>query len=320
MRLAVTDMPEHFPAQIADGQTMSVFPRVINLALNCDRNRRSIVTIDARDKAPLAPGTARLTAPAELDFSHLVRPGTDLAVRGGILRIHSADLAFDFRGAAPVAWEVRPTRPKPNQSRLSTGWIDAWSLFIDAPDPCGFAAALFADTQRSAFDRALARRVRATVPDFMRAGADTSLPDAWACLRRLLGVGLGLTPSGDDFSTGFFLGFERTSHEPGQRDFLHGLTRATLTQTHDSTDVSRACLTHAAAGRFSAPLTGLADGIVRHADNLPTRLANVLEMGHSSGRDAAFGVLCGLAVRNPDLRARVITQLNNAHMQEKSAR
>ena len=142
---------------------------------------------------------------------------------------------------------------------------------------------------------------------------------AWAALHRLLGTGPGLTPSGDDFATGFFLGMRSVSLHPGRQAFLGELTHATLAQSCDSTDVSRACLEHAAAGRFSAPLTSLVKAIAAHTNDLPARLADVLAMGHSSGRDAAFGVLCGLAVGEPDLRARVITKLNNAHLHEKTA-
>lgn len=318
MRLTVTDMPENFPAQIANGRTMSVFSHVMNLTLDTDRDTRSVVTIDARDNAPLSPGTARLKAPAELDFSRVVRPGSGLAIRAGILRIRDTDLTFDFRGAAPMKWHDGPTRPRPNPSELAAGWVDAWSLFVDAPDPSGFAAALTSDTRGSRFDRALTRRVRTAVPDLMHASADMNLPSAWACLHRLLGIGPGLTPSGDDFATGFFLGMQTVSPSQAQQAFLRGLTQATLAQSGDSTEVSRACLEHAAAGRFSAPLTCFVEGIMAHADNLPARLADVLAMGHSSGRDAAFGVLCGLAVTAPDLHARVIAQLNNAHLHEKT--
>jgi hypothetical protein len=318
VRLTVTDMPENFPAQIANGRTMSVFSHVMNLTLDTDRETPSVVTIDARDNAPLSPGTARLNAPAGLDFSRVVRPGSGLAIRAGILRIQDTDLTFDFRGAAPMKWHDGPTRPKHNQSELHAGWVDAWSLFVDAPDPSGFAEALTSNTQSSGFDRALARRVRTAVPDLMHASADMNLPSAWASLHRLLGTGPGLTPSGDDFATGFFLGMQSVSPSPGRKAFLGGLTKATLVQSGDSTEVSSACLEHAAAGRFSAPLTCFVEGIISHADNLPARLADVLAMGHSSGRDVAFGILCGLAVTALDLRARVNTRLNNVHLHEKT--
>ena len=318
MRLTVTDMPERFPAQVATGQAMSVFPRVMNLALDTNHGTRCVVTIDARAKAPLSPGTARLNVPAGLDFSRIVRPGSGLAIRAGILRIQDADLTFDFRSAAAVTWPGEPTRPKHRHPELMAGWGDAWSLFIDAADPSGFAAALISGSHSSGFERTLTRRVRTTVPDLMLASADMNLPIAWASLRRLLGTGPGLTPSGDDFATGFFLGMQTVSPDQSRQAFLADLTRATLAQSCDSTDVSRACLEHAAAGRFSAPLTSLVEGIAARANNLPSRLADVLVMGHSSGRDAAFGVLCGLAVTEPDLRTRVIIKLNHAHLHEKT--
>jgi hypothetical protein len=318
VRLTMTDMPEHFPTHVANGKAMSVHPRVMNLAL--DTNTGVVVTIDARRGAALSPGTARLNAPDGMDFCRLVRPGAGLAMRAGILRVQGADLAFDFRSAVPMKWNNEADRPNPVSCDLRSGWTETWSRFVDAPNPSGFSAALCAETKLCGFDRALAYRVRASVPDLLRAAADTNFPDSWGSLHRMLGTGPGLTPSGDDFATGFFLGFGFSARGRRQQSFLRDLTRATLAQTHDSTDVSRACFEHAAAGRFSAPLTCLVESIATHADNLPARLADVLAMGHSSGRDAAFGVLSGLAASQTDLRTRVIDALDITYLHEKPTR
>ena len=318
MRLTVSDMPEFFPAQMASGQALSIFPKVMNLAL--DTAAGSLVSVDARIDAPSSPGTARLLAPDDLDFTRLVRPGAGLAMRAGVMRIHGSDLTFDFRGANSVAWDGEPAQPHEVSSRSAAGWVDAWSLFLDAPCRSGFAAALFSDAGHSRFERALTRRVRRTVPKLLAAGAAADLPVTWSCLRRLLGAGPGLTPSGDDFATGFFRGYGFRARDGRERGFLHGLARATVGQTQDSSHVSRACLEHAAAGRFSAPLTSLVEGIVTGADNLHARLASVLTMGHSSGHDAAFGALCGLAVPDAGLRACITDKLDITDLDEKAPR
>lgn len=318
MRLTVTDIPERFPTQVANGRAMSVHTRVMNIALGTDAG--AVVTIDARNDAPLSPGTARLNAPDGMDFSRLVRPGAVLAMRAGILRVQGADLTFDFRNAAPMKWHNKPDQPEINRSKLEAGWLETWSLFEEAAEISGFTAALFDDALLGGFDRALAHRVRASVPELLQAAAKTNFPDGWESLRRLLGSGPGLTPSGDDFATGFFLGFAYAARDRRQQAFLHDLTRATLAQAYDSTDVSRACFQHAATGHFSAPLTCFVEGIATHADNLPARLADALAMGHSSGRDAAIGVLCGLAVTEEPLRTRVINALDITYQHENQTR
>lgn len=320
MRLNVIDMPEYFPARDATGHALSVHARVINLALDGDHAGPSLVTVDARNNAPLSPGTVRLKAPKNLDFSHMVRPGASVAIRSGILRISAAELAIDFRDAAPVRWNGGPVRPKQGKSVLAAGWVDAWSLLVERADPSGFTTALVNSEQRSRFDRALARRVRTAVPGLMQASAKADLQRARDFLRRLLGTGPGLTPSGDDFATGYFLGLGQVFREPNQLKFLRGLTQAAVAQSLHSTDVSRAYLAHAAAGRFSEPLTNLVGAILSRDENLPARLTDLLSMGHSSGRDAAFGVMCGLAVNDPHLHKRVASQLNNVHLQENTAR
>jgi len=318
VRLTVTDMPERFPTHVANGRAMSVFSRVMNVALGGDAG--PVVTIDARHDAPLSPGTARLAAPDGIDFSRLVRPGTGLAMRAGILRVQGADLAFDFRNAATMKWPDGATHPTRNRAKFKAGWVDAWALFVDTPDPSGFAAALTSDPQMCRFARALVCRVRDTIPELICAAADTNLPAAWACLSRLLGTGPGLTPSGDDFATGFFLGLGAGADNDRQQAFLHGLTRATLAQACDSTDVSRACFEHAATGCFSASLTALVDGIANRTDDLAARLTEVLMMGHSSGRDAAFGLMCGLSAAEPGLRAHVIDALDITYLHETPTR
>ncbi|MGB0572202.1 MAG: DUF2877 domain-containing protein [Alphaproteobacteria bacterium] len=229
-------------------------------------------------------------------------------------------MAFDFRNAATIAWARKNPRTNRESSRLVAGWIDAWSLFIDAHGAAGFAMALFPDTQRGAYDRALAHTVQTTVPELLRAGPNADLPVAVACLNRLLGSGPGLTPSGDDFATGYFLGFQDRAEEPEEKEFLHRLMQAALVKSCDSTDVSRACLAHAATGRFSSPLINLTDAIATHAGDIPARLADVIDLGHSSGRDTVFGLLCGLPVHEPALGERVINKLNAAHLHEKVTR
>ena len=48
VRLSVTDMPENFPVQGANGRALSVFARVINLSLDDPAGTQNMVSIDAR--------------------------------------------------------------------------------------------------------------------------------------------------------------------------------------------------------------------------------------------------------------------------------
>ena len=314
MRLSVTDMPENFPVQGANGRALSVFARVINLSLDDPAGTQNMVSIDARPDAPLTPGVARLETPAVLDFSRVVRPGARLSVRRGILRIRDADLVLDFRNAATNERGAPAELPGPDVP--AAGWTEAWDLILEDAGPAGFAAALHPDGGRSAYARALARRVRNLVPDLLNATATDDLARSRRALRRLLGCGPGLTPSGDDFTTGFLLGLQTRAVTIGQHCLLHGLRAAARSRAVDSSDVSRTYLEQAAAGRYPEPMRRLAAGIAEQADDLRERMANLLRFGHSSGSDAAFGLLCGLTVPDPGLRERVLVRLDSTQCHE----
>lgn len=125
-----------------------------------------------------------------------------------------------------------------------------------------------------------------------------SSPDFVAAAEGLIGLGPGLTPSGDDFLCGFLAALRAVSaSDSGLAAFLDRVTGAAdgALPFAATTDVSAAFLAEAFAGRFGAALTAFADA----ARGLPPRsgcgdaTAELLGIGHSSGSDAAAGFLFG---------------------------
>lgn len=112
--------------------------------------------------------------------------------------------------------------------------------------------------------------------------------------RRLIGLGLGLTPSGDDFLLGFVAARTAQSAEDEVRSLRIQLAHHAMKATPL---VSATYLRHGLQGRFSSHLKQLLD--LLHSPRCSpeaTRLAidQVIRVGSTSGRDALMGLLMGL--------------------------
>jgi hypothetical protein len=107
----------------------------------------------------------------------------------------------------------------------------------------------------------------------------------------LIGLGVGLTPSGDDYLVGVLAGLDATGH-PARPD----LAAAIAAQAPDrTTAVGAATLRHAAAGAFSerlhAVLIALAGG---RLDGVAAAIGRATAYGATSGSDTLVGVFAAL--------------------------
>jgi hypothetical protein len=133
----------------------------------------------------------------------------------------------------------------------------------------------------------LGRGVRAGCLDAMR-GAAT----------RLVGLGPGLTPAGDDFLCGFFAaGHCRCAARPARSRLLTSFAEAVRELLGQTTDISAALLSGALAGRVFRPLAALAEACSgAPGSNLNGALLRLAAVGHSSGLDAATGFFYGAKI------------------------
>ncbi|HEX4884682.1 MAG TPA: DUF2877 domain-containing protein, partial [Casimicrobiaceae bacterium] len=111
----------------------------------------------------------------------------------------------------------------------------------------------------------------------------------------MLGLGRGLTPSGDDVLVGMLA----VLHMPGSpRHALAPIGARIAARAHERTHAISAAALHAAAGgRVRASIAALLDAL---ATGTPARaaaaLARLLSIGSSSGRDMLTGILAGFDV------------------------
>jgi hypothetical protein len=111
--------------------------------------------------------------------------------------------------------------------------------------------------------------------------------------RSLLGLGPGLTPSGDDFLMGIFAVINLHG---GPLHAYTSLCQGILWQASQRTnDISLAALKQAASGLVRDSIVKLIDTLAYGTqDLLLPRIAEVLRIGSSSGTDIAMGIYAGL--------------------------
>lgn len=117
----------------------------------------------------------------------------------------------------------------------------------------------------------------------------------------LIGLGPGLTPSGDDFLGGAMV----AAHSVGRPDIAARLYRMVLAGKTGT--ISAAHLAAASEGAASAPLHLLLNDILcGRVANFSARLHALNTMGHSSGWDAFAGVMTVLrtAARSEEFRSQ----------------
>ena len=123
-------------------------------------------------------------------------------------------------------------------------------------------------------------------------------PQAAVAVRALVGLGGGLTPTGDDVLVGFLAGLQAAvGVEAARSKWLGELSETLRIASNETNDISRTYLILAADGQFSSSLKNLAGAVcVGEPEEKVREVAEIaFQVGHTSGMDAATGLLAGLA-------------------------
>lgn len=125
--------------------------------------------------------------------------------------------------------------------------------------------------------------------------------DAYAstsAANEMIGLGLGITPSGVDILIGFLAGlYSMAGHRKGALDFTHAFGNTLLRVSKETNDISQTYIRHAVKGEFSSSISALIK-VINNGDEgrLITITKDAMGVGHSSGMDSITGLLIGLAV------------------------
>ena len=112
---------------------------------------------------------------------------------------------------------------------------------------------------------------------------------------RIVGTGIGLTPSGDDVLIGLFGSLKVFLHENGMRD-CHTKLFPDESWIKGTTPLSKALLMHSLRRELSEGLGNVLRGLLTEKAPLEDALKQLLSLGATSGEDTLLGVLLGVGV------------------------
>jgi hypothetical protein len=135
---------------------------------------------------------------------------------------------------------------------------------------------------------------------------DAILAPALACFRAggdarelldLVGLGEGLTPSGDDILVGVLAGLDALAEIPGGASMERSALCAALRPEHlaRTNTLSAQMLAAASAGLYAEPVLWMAQALPAETAAVDRAAATLLSMGHRSGVDTLRGLAAALA-------------------------
>ncbi len=174
--------------------------------------------------------------------------------------------------ATPV-WEERPPNGSPLASRI--GLLEDLLSARHVPG-------------KSAFERAVAESLQNGLAELRRAVRAGDGDAAYHAAASLVGLGPGLTPTGDDVLTGAAFAASRLN---GSLDVVRDAV-ALVADTGTTNDISLTAMRCALRGRAVQPIEDLYSWLCGADTHNPHRLVtDVYAIGHTSGADLALGLL-----------------------------
>jgi hypothetical protein len=291
MPIPATSIGEAVPRENFDAVIQSAFESAVNLRL---ANEDRLITLLISDHYELPQG---IRIETKHSFLRSLLPGLRSAQRGGILRFDSSSLSIDLRAAS--VWKCRVAELHINMEsvRSQQAWSTAWQLLNEGQRYKNtelVADDLFLLNSGSPLSQKMSRPVMQLVTSTERFDVQNSILGA----KKMIGLGPGVTPSGDDFLVGFLAGLWSTAGtDRGPLSFIASFGKTLMEVAKQTNEISRTYLYHAVRGQFSSSLSVFLEAIATGQD-VEQAVQETMAVGHSSGMDSVTGLLIGLAVWN----------------------
>jgi hypothetical protein len=300
MRCQALSVGVQVPIHHFSGTVHSVFHQACNLWLEPGM----LLTLLPSQKGNVPHGIRLNTSP-ESTFLDLTQVGQPVACRGGILRTGGSNFSVDLRSARPWHIDLQELHIDLRQHAQAHSWAIAWSELKTARRRSGLSEILrvvFPSKEQSYASTAteiLPQPSVHTIPALMQATKDFRPEDARSSIMPLIGLGPGLTPSGDDFLVGYLAGLWSTAGDsPSRTQFLAAFKVEVSAIARNTNEISCAYLRSAAKGQAAEPIAKLAQQLKQATDTRSVRVAtqSALQVGHTSGTDGVLGLLLGCLV------------------------
>lgn len=282
---------------VPEGDFDALVHSAFRSALNLRRNGGDeLLTLIAAGQGDLPQGI-RLETPEGFSFEG-IQTGGRATCRDGILRFENGSLTVQLNGAGRWKCDLPALTFDPAVPAVAAAWKFVWTMLnrrqrlIEAEI---VAEDLFRMVEPSR--KGISRRVGESMRGLIKAARNCELTDP-SPVASLIGLGTGLTPGGDDLLVGFLAGLWCTIRGSAERmRFLASLGSTIIQLSHETNDISRTYLYHAAQGQVARRLAIPAESICSGQDpaHLTEPAEAALRVGHTSGLEAVTGLLAGLA-------------------------
>lgn len=237
----------------------------------------------------LGAGPLNVLIVGDWDAKMVPNQNTPIEVIGGHLVI--GPLAIDLNRATP--WQPSPVNWR--SSAIGAAHHRIASLAAGRLPSEGLAPVVFTGVAEDAVARRAAPAI-AALKDWLGSNDAAAPPEACVIL---VGLGPGLTPSGDDLISGVLI----TLRSLGQYAAANRLADWVLRLSDRTNNISQAHLAAAAAGEGSAALHATLSALATSDDPALSKSVDALTaIGHVSGWDALAGVALTLTVASNSLQ------------------
>lgn len=297
MRLHALSAGVEAQTRCFSGVVHSIFHHACNVSLEGG----ALLTLVSSEKGNLPQGI-RVGTPPRFMFVNQLRVGQPVACRGGILRIIGSELSVDLRTACLWHIDLKGLRVDLQRRDSAHAWRVAWLELKSHWPRDGISskiAAVLLPRQHHVAPRetkTVAERAIQTIPALIDATRHVQVDETITALRPLIGLGHGLTPSGDDFIVGYLAGLWSTMGNDSSRLTFMSSAGTWLSQAASGTNaISCTYIRSAVNGNISEPIATLAQRIARANSMVSVREATrtALQVGITSGADGVMGLLLG---------------------------
>jgi Protein of unknown function (DUF2877). len=288
MQFHASSIGSAVPQHDFDAVVQSVFDSSVNLRIK-DQDR--LITILISDHYELPQGI-RLDG-KDIPFQSLT-VGSRATCSGRMLRFDSSPLTIDLRNAPIWESKLSPIATKPSTKQAISIVLKALNRAQKLKQTDLIADDLFKSDKGSSLTRKFSQPVIALIAATKRFDIEGSTDGA----QKMIGLGPGVTPTGDDILIGFLAGLWSVAGEDNQRLlFISDFGKALLSLAKETNEISRTYLYHAVRGEFSSSFITLIKAIGESEEERLTRAAkNAMQVGHSSGMDSITGLVIGLTI------------------------
>lgn len=302
MQLRAVSIGEAVPRETFQAQVRSMFDSAVNLRL-ADEDR--LLTVFLSDENELPQG---IRISEEIPLRSL-RVGLAVFTKGGILRFDSSPHSIDLRGAAVWKCPIPELSAEMSTVFAMRSWSSAWAL-LNEEQRRRRTEIIAGEIFQSNSGTPLNRKIGPPIMRLLDAAVEFDNEGAFRAAEEMIGLGPGVTPSGDDILLGFLAGLWSTAGEDQKKlSFIRSFGNMIMRLADRTSEISRTYLHHATRGQFSSSLSNLAQAIAAGED-IKSTAESALRVGHSSGADSVTGLLIGLGVQNAGIRERIFESGN----------